>query len=397
MNAKKVTALVIGAILVIFAFSMAGKFAEDVDAGEIVVIQDPIDGELHIYSEPGWVSQNFGTATHYKKSFQFWFSNKTDQGAEKDGSIKVRFNDGGHATISGSVRVNLPTDAINMRALHVTYRSQEAIEQALVRTTIEKSVYMTGPLMSSKESYAEKRNDLLSYIEDQAINGVYKTITREVKSKDELSGADKTVTTVEIAQQSGAPARSEKSPLKSFAISLTALSINSVDYDKIVEAQITTQQQAIMQVQTAIANSKKAEQDALTVAKQGEAAAAKAKWEQEVIKAKLVTEAEQQFEVQTLATKTAALYKQQQILEGEGEAAKKRLVMQADGALDKKLDAYTTTQKYWADAFAKYQGSVVPQIQTGGNGNQSNGATDFMQMMNIKAAKDLALDLNNKK
>ena len=41
----------LAAILLLFAFS--GKIVEDVDAGEIVVIQDAIDGELHTwkYSE----------------------------------------------------------------------------------------------------------------------------------------------------------------------------------------------------------------------------------------------------------------------------------------------------------------------------------------------------------
>ena len=34
---------------------------------------------------------------------------------------------------------------------------------------------MTGPLMSSKESYAEKRNELLRLMEDQVQRGVYRT------------------------------------------------------------------------------------------------------------------------------------------------------------------------------------------------------------------------------
>lgn len=393
---KKVVLLAFSAVLLIFCISMAGRFGEDVDAGEIVVIQDPIDGELHFYTEPGWVNQNFGIATHYKKSFQFWFANKKGDDT-KDESVKIRFNDGGHATISGSCRVNLPTDEKSLRKLHTEFRSQEAIEQALVKTTLEKSIYMTGPLMTSKESYAEKRNDLLSYIEDQAINGVYKTLTKEVKTKDELSESEKTVTIVEIAQLNGSVLRQEKSPIKSYNLTLQALSINSVDYDKVVEAQIASQQQAIMQVQTAMANSKRAEQDAITAEMQGKAAATKAKWEQEVVKAQLVTKAESERDVQELATKTAAMYKQQQILEGEGEAAKKKLIMAADGALDKKLDAYTTTQKYWADAFSKYTGSIVPQIQTGGGSNGANGAMNFQDLMSMKALRDLSLDLGNKK
>lgn len=389
---KKVVLLAFSAVLLIFCISMAGRFGEDVDAGEIVVIQDPIDGELHIYTEPGWVNQNFGTATHYKKSFQFWFSNKKSGDDSKDESVKIRFNDGGHATISGSCRVNLPTDEKSMRKLHTEFRSQEAIEQALVKTTLEKSIYMTGPLMSSKESYAEKRNDLLSFIEDQAINGVYKTITREVKVKDELSNSEKTTAIVEIATANGSQIRQERSPIKSYNLTLQALSINSIDYDKVVEAQIASQQQAIMQVQTAMANSKKAEQDAITAEMQGKAAATKAKWDQEVTKAQLVTKAESDLAVQELSTKQAALYKQQQILEGEGEAAKKKLIMAADGALDKKLEAWVTSEKYKWDAFAKFQGNLVPQVQTGNSNGSSNGL-NYMEVLGANAALDLGLKM----
>lgn len=40
---------------------------------------------------------------------------------------------------------------------------------------------MTGPLMSSKESYAEKRTNLIRFIEDQISNGVYKTAQKDIK------------------------------------------------------------------------------------------------------------------------------------------------------------------------------------------------------------------------
>lgn len=391
---KKFTLIVISVLLAIFALSMIGRVGENVDAGEIVVIQDPYDGELHVYSNAGWQYQNFGKATHYKRSFQFWFSQHTDQGDAIDQSIKVKFNDGGHATISGSTRVNLPTDEKSMIKLHKDYGSQESVEQALIRTTIEKAVYFTGPLMTSKESYAEKRNNLLSYIEDQAQNGVYKTLQKEVKTKDELSSNEKTVTQVEPLQLNGVFLRQEVSPLKTYNLSITALSINSVDYDKIVDAQISSQQQAIMQVQTAIANSKKAEQEAITVEQQGKALAAKAKWEQEVIKAKAVTQAQQELEVQELATKTADSYKKEQILIGQGNGERKRAEFLANGNLEQKLEAYKSVQKYWADAFSKYSGSIVPQIQSGGS--QGNGAVNFMELMGAKAARDLSLDLKNK-
>lgn len=391
---RKATMLIIAVVIGIFIISMAGRIGENVDAGEIVAIQDPLDGDLHFYTDAGWKYQNFGKVTHYKRSFQFWFSKHNDQGSDVDQSIAVKFNDGGHATISGSTRVNLPTDEKSLTKLHKDYGSQEAIEQALIRTTIEKAVYFTGPLMTSKESYAEKRNNLLSYIEDQAQNGVYKTLQKEIKTKDELSNNEKTVTVVEPLMQNNLFLRQEISPLKLYNLQITALSINSVDYDKIVDAQISSQQQAIMKVQTAIAKSKEAEQEAITTEQQGKAAAAKAKWEQEVLKAKAVTQAQQELEVQNLATQTAESYKKEQILIGQGNGERKKAEFLANGNLEQKLEAYKAVQKYWADAFSKYTGSIVPQIQSGGS--SGNGAVNFMDLMGAKAAKDLSLDLKNK-
>jgi len=395
MNPKQIILGVVSIISIVILMMFSGGMYEQVDAGEICVIQDPFDGDLHVFTTPGYQPQYWGKATHYKKSNQFWFSFN-----EKDSlsAIAVKWNDGGHAVISGSIRYDLPTDEASIIVIQSTFGSQEAIETSLIKTNIEKSIYMVGPLMSSKEAYAEKKNDLIYYIEDQASKGVYKTMQVNTKVKDELTGEEKMVTKVQIVQDSsGKPYRQEESPILKYGVTLYNISINNMMFDATVEAQIRTQQSSIMQVQTAIANAKRAEQDAITTAKQGEANAATAKWEQEVIKAKLVTEAEANRQVAALEVQTAQFNKQKQILEGEGEAAKKRLVMQANGALEQKLEAWKFAQEKWAAAFGAYTGNVSPQFISGNAFTGGNAATNFMEIMGAKAAKDLALDFNNKR
>ncbi len=386
--------LAIGLLFVLFS---VGKIWEDIDAGEIVVIQDAVDGELHVYKTSGVVFQWWGKATHYKKSNTFWFSSpKTGEDSTTDRSIPVKWNDGGHADISGSIRYDLPTDDDQIIKLHSIFGSQAAIEQQVIKTNIEKAVYLTGPLMTSKESYAERRNDLIFYIEDQASKGVYKTKQVEVKEIDPITNTEKATMKVEIQMDSsGNIKRQEISPIITSGIKLYNISINGIKYDGNVERQIATQQQAIMQVQTAIAKSKEAEQRALTTEKEGEADAAKAKWEQEVIKAKVVTEAEAAKAVAALEVQTASLNKQRDILDGEGKATKKRLEMQANGALEQKIAAYIEVQKYWADAFSKFQGNLVPLYQSGNSGGGSS-AMNWMEVMGMKAMKDLNLDMKNK-
>ena len=263
---------------------------------------------------------------------------------------------------------------------------------------MEKAVYMTGPLMSSKESYAERRNDLIFFIDDQASRGVYNTTTKEVKGVDPLSGKEKTFTIVEIdLDENGVHKRQEKSPLQEYGVAISNLALNKIKYNETVEQQIAQQQNAIMQVQTAIAKAKEAEQDAIRAEKEGQAEAARAKWKQEVIKAQAVTEAEQQKEVAKLAMESAEYFKKEQILKGEGEAARKKLVMSADGALDKKLDAWIQVNQQYADAMKNYQGDWVPSVVMGSNGKEggaNNGAQDFINLMMMKTAQDLSLDLS---
>lgn len=387
---------IVGVVLIVVIAWSSSMILENVPADQIVVIQSPISGDLTWYTTPGLKWQGLGKVTSYNRSFQYWFSRSLDQGKGKDESLETRFNDGGHAKISGSVRVDLPLTPEQLTALHIRYGSQEALEKELIRPTFERAVYMSGPLMSSAESYSDRRNQLIFFIEDQATKGVYKTSTRMQRTKDPITGAEKTISVVDLIPDPSKPAtylRSEISPVSEFGLRVYNLSINSIEYSQIVDEQIQTQQKAIMEVQTAIAESRKAEQRALTTEQEGKASAAKAKWEQEAIKAKAVTEGEQRKEVARLAKETAEFYKQEQILRAEGDSEYKRKVMEADGALTQKLDAYKKVMTAFAEQIGKQR--WTPEIVMGGN-STSQGADQMAQMISLltaKAAKDLSLDM----
>src|SRR5271157_1230309 len=135
-----------------------------VNANEIVVKQDVGDGKLQVWDgrqSAGW-HWTWGTTTRYQQSVTYWFSLKEDEGKKNDESIQVRFNDGGHGNISGSLRYDFPLDAEHMKRLHSKYGNAAAINHELIAQVVNKSVYMTGPLMSSRESFSEKRNDLIN-------------------------------------------------------------------------------------------------------------------------------------------------------------------------------------------------------------------------------------------
>jgi hypothetical protein len=377
-------AIAIGAIFVLIAIF---NLYEVNGANTIMVVQSPVKGTFHWYTDAGVKWQGFGKVTKYPKREIYEFK------------TQVRFNDGGHGTMNGSVSYELPMDDKNLSNIHMKFGSIKALEAQLISTIVNKAIYMTGPLMSSKESYAEKRNYLIQYVEDQIQNGVYKTISKEIKTTDPMTGSEKNITVVEICNKNGVPDRQEAAAMNEFAIKTFNFAINSLPYDDAVENQIKDQQKLAMDVQTSIASAKKAEQDAITVAKRGEADAAKAKWDQEVIKAKEVTLAQQKLEVAKLDAQAAEQTKRKEILLGEGESERKKLVMSANGALDTKLDAYVKTQEIWAKAFADNKVALVPTTVMGGSGADggNNALTQFMNMITAKTARDFSLDMSNKK
>jgi hypothetical protein len=163
-----------------------------------------------------------------------------------------------------------------------------------------------------------------------------------------------------------------------------------------VEAQIKQQQEAIMAVQQAIVNARKAEQDTLTVEQQGKAAAAKAKWDQEVEKATAVTsaekdkavavtQAEKDKDVAALALETAKLNAQQTVTTAKADADAKKLAVQANNNFQERINAYVKVMEAWATAYGNQR--QTPDIQLGGGG--AGGTAAAMDFLAVKAARDL--------
>lgn len=389
LTSGKVWSLSIVAALTLVVIVLSGSLFENLDSTEEMVIQYPT-GKLVAVTEPGWTMQWFGSVQKYKLRDQYNFER-----AEKT-NLRIRFNDGGHADVSGVVSWEMPTDHESLIKIHRKFGSQHAIEQTVIRPTLESATYTSGPLMSSTESAAEKRNMLLQYMQDQAKNGPYQTRTIAIKVPDPITGVEKTVNAAEIVTENGKPARESETTVSQFNINLLPMTISEIKYDDEIEAQIKNRQISIQGVQIAQANALKSEQDAITAEKTGQAKAAEAKWAQEAIKAQKVTEAEQELEVATLKAKKAEQLKTEQILIGQGNAERKRLEMAANGALDAKLEAFVKIQTAYADAISNYKGSWVPQIIYGNTGNSNvagSGAQQLIDMLSAKTAKDLAIDL----
>lgn len=417
-------------IVVAVAIGLFTSFTR-VDSTEIAVFQAPFTGALSVETKPGtYMRVGASVSTYHLQdsySFEWVQPNKDGTKASGDNSISVQYADGGKGSIGGNVQWEMPLAEDTVLAMHRLYRSQNGVDKAIIANAINRAMTLTSTLMTATDSYAARRAEFIQLFADQLINGPYQTRSIEVRQPDPITGEQKIVRVVDIQKDSsGTPLRAEESALRKYGITIQPPTLTHFQYEEKVEAQIQQARDNILAIQTAQAEAKKAEQAAITAVKNGEAQAAKARADQEVIRATVVTKAEQErqvaeidalkqanvakidadrnanvakvnaerdLQVRQLDAQQALQEKLANIARGEGEAARRAAVLAADGALDAKINAYLEAQRVWAAAFKDYRGNITPQIVTGGSGaGGGNAAMDFMSLMSMQAAKSLALD-----
>ena len=241
------------AVLAIVFVACLGRIGEDVKNEQIVVNQFPFTGNMEYWTTPGFKWQWFGKTTSYYKTSQLWFGADDENKNQLGYPIDVTFNDASEGLIYGSLRVKLPTDPTYLARIQTDYNGMDRLMQDLVRPTVSKVIYASGPLMSAFESYAEKKNDLIEYITDQLNNGVYKTTVRQEETIDPISGEKKMVKIASLIIDEDSPngyKRSESSPFSYYGLEIGQVSISKIDYSEKVKLQIAQQQEANMLVQT---------------------------------------------------------------------------------------------------------------------------------------------------
>lgn len=381
---KKSVIAAVCAVFAIVALCMLGRIGEDVKNETIVVNQFPFSGRMEYWTTPGWKAQWFGRTTVYHKTEQLWFGATNDENVPMGAPIPVTFCDASDGLIYGSLRVKLPTDVEHLSRIQTDYNGMDRLMNDLVRPTVTKVIYASGPLMSAFESYAEKKNDLIEYITDQLNNGVYKTTVEIVETRDDITGETKTVKVSRLIPDPDAPGgyrRSESSPFKYYGITIGAesggqVSVNKIDYSDKVKQQIAQQQEANMLIQTSKAKAAAAVQEAIRAEEEGKAKAAQAKWEQERIKATEVTKAEQEKEVSRLAAEKAEYDKKRVIAEGDAKAAANRALVAAGLTPLEKATIDKETKIGVAEALSKTKWPTV--VMNGGNG--TNTAMDVIAL-----------------
>lgn len=404
---KKWLTLVFFIVVVVFTLLSARELIETCPAGSFQVKQAAWTGNMTARMTPGTYFQLFGDIFTFPNSETLFFTHDTTEGQAVDQSIEVTFADGSICQISGTARIIMPTTEKEALTLveQLGFRDYRAVQDKLILPTVRRALVLTANMMTAQESYSTKRPDFIKWASDQIEHGIAATTEEEKEIIDPVTGEKTTKIFKVIKKDKSGNIVFERNPLEGTGIKLKNFEVKKFKYSDTVEAQIAKQQESLMGVATAKAEAAKAEQEKLTAEAKGKAAVMTAQYEKEKEKIQAVVDAQKEKEVAiTSAEKerdTAKLHrdaaeftKQEQILLGQGEAERKRLVMAADGALAAKIEAY----KYGIDAVSKaWSVRPVPAYYVDGGqggGSASDSANmQFMSMMNTQLAKNLGLNL----
>lgn len=279
LTPRKLIILVGSIVALVTLVSLYSSIVETNDSGFYQVKQAAYTGDMSVRNAPGVYAQLFGDIHTYKISDMNYFSkHDTDGGASLHSApIQVRFNDGGTADISGSLKFRLSTREEDQLRLHEDFKSYASVQNDLIRQVLTEALMQTATLMKAEESYSTRRSEFTTLAEAQVERGIFETVSREERRLD-AEGNDFIERIVEVKRgEDGNPVVRKKSPLLRYNIEVLQFVIKDIDFDSTIDALIAKKKEAEQAKVVAKSNAERAKQDAKAqlVVKKAEADAAK--------------------------------------------------------------------------------------------------------------------------
>ena len=387
------TGVILGALLLVCLLGY-GQVFENVQSGDYLIVQSPIAGTMSVYTTPGVKLQKFGTIWIFPVQTPLYFSKHPDEGGQADQSVPVRFNDGATAFVTASTQFILPSNPDKLLEIQKRFRTHDGLTRDGMRQLVSEAIIRTAALMSAEQSYTTLRGEFPQMVWDQVRHGLY--LTEEVQEvvKDPITGEQTVTNVVNIKRDEDGNALRKENWVSELGITIPHFTVKELDYEDKVDQQITEKQEALMQTVAAVARATKAIQDRKTAEEVGKKNVAEAKYIALQVKEKAVVAAEQKLAVAELDRQAA----EQEALAieriGKADATVRKALMESDGALALRLNAFVEVQRAYAEALGKNGHPLVPQLVFGSNGKGTSSANDLVSLLTAKAAKDLALDLN---
>jgi regulator of protease activity HflC (stomatin/prohibitin superfamily) len=368
---KRIIAVLVIIIIlggVIFTFS--SYLVSTNDFGYYQIKQAAVTGKISVHDKPGMYGKFFGSITTYQISDMNYFSKSDLEGGsgESADTIRVRFNDGGTADISGSIKFRLSQKEENQLLLHEDYKSYDKVQSDLIRQVITEALMQTAALMKAEESYSTRKSEFTAMAEEQIRRGIFKTMA-EQRIYTNLEGKEFIERTVKVKyDDSGIAVINKTSPFIRYDIEILQFVVKDIDFDATIDSLIAKKKEAEQERIVAQANAERAKQDAITAEEQGKALIAVAKAEEEVIKIKAVTQAEKEYAVSQLNRQKAEEEAAGELIKREAEARGAALLVQAGLTPRDKAIIDKETAIGVAAEMAKIQ---LPEVMIFGSGEGS--------------------------
>lgn len=439
MNGLKKLGILLGAGALLLAGTFNGIFVYN-EAGYQTHIRT-IFGEEKVVTDVGYATKWFGRATAWKQALTLQVvSCQPGQECEEDsdgsGLIKnqrIVFLGNVDGQVEASTRFRLPQGDQFLKIAQ-EYRTPENFMATALAPAVKETLQATASLMTADDYFAGARSEFGSEFENQLRDGMYVIKRKEVeqaavrgrnqapalKSGGDLEGdvtdevKKAVVVTEKVTNEKGVEIRKQQQ-FRLFGVEVVEARITNIDPNPQYKQRMQKVQQALADLAIARQDRLKEEEQKLLVTARGEKEVEQKRQETlrdqieqttkaETEKKLAIINAEREKQTANIAKLTSLELLEKAKVDAQAtktladaEAYAKQAVIEADGALDKKLAAYVEVQKAFADAFSK---APVPSVNMGGaNGGTGRGgeAQDFLSLLTVKAAKDLQLDMSVKR
>ncbi|MBB2496531.1 SPFH domain-containing protein [Aquipseudomonas ullengensis] len=401
-----------------------------------------IFGEEKIVDDVGYATKWFGRATPWKKALSVQSvltealaiddtSDNDSLGATIE-AFPIVFLGNVDAKVESSARFRLPAGEQFLKIAQEYRNPENFIKTALV-PAIKETLQATASLMSADDFYAGARSEFAAEFENQLNDGLYLIKRREIRGPrghqptqtailqagtEQGSFGDNNASqfiTEKVLDSKGLPVRKQQQ-FRKYGVEVVEARITNVDPNPQYKQRMVKVQQALAELAVARQNRLKEEEEKLLVTARGEKEVEARRQEtlRDQIERTTQAETEKQLAIinaerekgrAEIEKQTAELLRDKASITGQAtkitadaEAYARKAVIEADGALQPKLDALVAINKVWAEAAAQAPVPSVMMAASGQNGaaSRQDEIGQLMGVLATKAARDLSLDLKVK-
>ena len=374
-----------------------------------------IFGEEKIVDDVGYATKWFGRATPWKKALSVQSvlteALEIDDSSDNDSlgatieAFPIVFLGNVDAKVESSARFRLPSGEQFLKIAQEYRNPENFIKTALV-PAIKETLQATASLMSADDFYAGARSEFAAEFENQLNDGLYLIQRKEIRGPrghlpsqtailqagtEQGNFGDNNASqfvTEKVMDSKGIPVRKQQQ-FRKYGVEVVEARITNVDPNPQYKQRMVKVQQALAELAVARQNRLKEEEEKLLVTARGEKEVEARRQETlrdqieqttqaETEKQLAVINAEREKQRAEIEKQTAELLRdkasitaQATKITADAEAYARKAVIEADGALQPKLDALVQINKVWAEAASQ---APVPGVMMGGSGNGASAS-----------------------